>query len=251
MAYAAVQFGQVSGNSAAATINLGAAPTPGNLLVCWLLVFAVPTATNGWTLLTVATSGMARTCLAWKVAGASEAPAQNVATFTSVTWATITGEYSGNASSALVDGENSVGLGTNQSTFTTPMVTPTAGVERLTVCAARTGVSPVSFSNSQVAGSATGVTNRGTLDGGGYGMTYWDRIVASTSGSYSGSTQPSNATNNGNSAGIGLFAAAAPAGAQSYSVGEASLVTGRLRRGLAYAARLLAPEGSGRAATCC
>ena len=83
-----VQFGDVSANSTAPSVTLGAAPTNGNLLVAFVYSdSAVPAAASGWTAQANAGTGTWYNYIFTKTAGASESATQSPVTGSSGHWA--------------------------------------------------------------------------------------------------------------------------------------------------------------------
>lgn len=204
MAIAFVQsnVGTQSGVSPAVTLAAGA--TAGNLIVTSCAAGANVTLTPpaGFTGLTNANSnsGSLRALrIAYKIATGGE---------TTLTWGgttlgsvTIAAEYSGISTSAPLDVEGSQ-VNAAATAQPTPSVSPVASANRLIVCTAAVGTAiSVTYSAETIGGTSVGVTERQDSFISGASCAFYDQIVTSTSGTYSG-----NATASAGAPGLGAIA---------------------------------------------
>lgn len=203
-------------NTAVVTMSgAGGAYVVGQLMVAFVTqtantgTFAFLTAASGWNPLTDqadAALSFSESRIFWRVVAAGELGIQTVAT-TSVSvanWPWMTCQivrYSGfsTASPAEIDAALS---DFSAGSKTSPSVTPTAGVERLIIGAAYDeNFATATFSGEQIGGTTTGVSERS--DSGGAAI--WDKIVASTSGSYAATAIVTGGGANGGGCHIAVF----------------------------------------------
>lgn len=188
IAAAAVASQTVVGSLATATF--GVVPGSGHVLLALVTnngLLSLLTREPGWTLLTQELadhgSGYFGSAVLVKVCGPSESATQTPAhTSGSTTLTCQIVRYTGfSTSSPVLVAASFEDLSTAGKT--SPLVTPTAGVEILVFGAAHNSNAGASWSGEQVNSSATGVTERSDN---GYAAV-WDRIIASSSGSYDAS----------------------------------------------------------------
>ena len=216
MAIAFVQAKAINGSSTAPAVTLDAAPTNGNLLVCFIGVGAAQATMTitGWTPGTLISGGSGGSARAgrmfYKIASGDSATVTG-ALASSNEWVITVAEYSGvDATTPLLVELSQLNIsGVN----TTPSVTPTGGLAAVVCCGLGVHVNTVSYSAEAISGTGIGTVTERTDTAGAstFSACSFDGFTSSTSGAYQGSGTPS-------AAGVGVgavmvFRAAAAAAA--------------------------------------
>ena len=204
MAIAFVQSKSAQGSASPPSLTLTSTATSGNLLVVAVSSSLTGTHTvSGFTALTSASAGSGAAQRSLRLFYKVSVGTESVITSSAQSnWDMFAAEYSGIYSVTQLDVENCAvnAAGTTQ---VTPSVTPTSAVERLIVSVTmhRDNLTP---SNIQIGGTTSGVNSRETQSNSNNDSTnFADKIIASTSGSYSGSSDWS--TSKVGAGGIAIF----------------------------------------------
>lgn len=189
MAFAFVQKKTSQSSSGSPAVTLDAAPTVNNLLVASIQSQDTGTPTiSGWSNGTNQSTGTGGTKRCFRMFYKISDGTETTITGSSPAIGTImiVCEYSGNATTNVLDIENSQANASN-TVQSAPSVGPTASVNRLIVGAAEARRTVTTWSLWKIGGSTTGVTERANDGFSSTSGSMWDLDVASTSGNYDAS----------------------------------------------------------------
>lgn len=193
-----VRGGSATTLSTTPRVTLAGTPTTGNLLVGWVQLNAgnvsrTLSPAGAWSEIqqVVGTGTTAKGALYWKIAASEGTLQQPAAIDVACDWGCVVSEWSsalGWPANPLVIHDEQVFAAATAS-YTTPSVTPTAGLDALVVCGYSASDSGRTFSAHAVSGSNVGtVTEDGDVNGGAMSTA----AISGTTGAYQGSATASS-----------------------------------------------------------